>query len=131
MFTSYRKFRKTGKEVTFGIIGLLGSPEAARHWVKILPRRNFWASTLLCPAIVADSLTYAIGFCDTDIAVVQIAPSRIPPARHLRFFAYEELTVTDSVDGEYTEIRLGDSRFQVGHADAALAREVLEQRKRG
>ncbi|MDN4472835.1 hypothetical protein [Demequina zhanjiangensis] len=128
-FTNYSKFRRTGKQVQFGIVGMLGTPQEAREWIRVLPSRSFWAMALLCPAIVSDARTYAIGFGPDQIATVQFAPVRLPPARRLRFYNYYELTVTDRVDGEYTEIILGSETFQVGHREAVLVRDLLQLRQ--
>jgi hypothetical protein len=106
-----------------------GTVAEVEQWNAIRPRRHFWATTLLCPAFVADSRSYAIGFTDGGVAVIQWEPSRIPQGRRLRFYELSDLEVTSTTLGPFTAVYVGDELFQVGAADAAALTELLRRTK--
>jgi len=116
-------WRRAG--VRGAVLAWKGTVDEAQHWIGIMGRRNFLASTFLCPKFVADSGTYALGFTADGIAVIQYEPSRIPPGRRLRFYERDDLELTSNTEGPFTAVYVGGELFQVGHADAAALKEVL------
>ena len=110
------------------VIASRGTPEEIRAWLAVRTRRSLMASTFVCPAFVADSLTYAIGFTDDRVAVIQFETARLPPGRCLRFYAWDDLRVTDLEHGPFTAVYVGEELFQVGHTDAGELRRILRKR---
>lgn len=109
------------------VFASLGTVAETEQWIAVKSRRQFLASTFMCPKFVADSRTHAIGFTDSGIGIVQYEAARIPSGRHLRFYKREDLKVTSTEEGPFTAVYVGDELFQVGHADAEALRDILRR----
>lgn len=113
------------------IMGWRGTYEETLEWISQMALRNTAASTFLCPAFLSKSPTHAIGFTADRVALVQFESSRIPPGRHLRFYEFDDVTVTHVRHEKTTEVMIGNELFQVGHANAEDIKKIIDHLRPG
>ena len=81
---------------------------------KVWAYREFWATTLFCPRIVAKTRFHALGLMPEGIAIVQYSAGRFPAGRKLRLYAWREVRVLDSHDKAWIPVQIGPELFQLG-----------------